>query len=83
MRGVLAEAVLFSAGVDQDCVLALLAADRAAPGELAGATLHHLCPAGPVPRPAAHQLTPVRGQSGGTWGGRNNRISSDFFEGSP
>lgn len=49
-----------SAGVNGDGVLALLAADRAAPGELAGAPLHYLGPARPVARSAAHQLAAVR-----------------------
>lgn len=52
-------ALLHSAGVNSDCVLALLAADRAAPGKLAGAALHHLSSPRSVPRPAAHQLTAI------------------------
>lgn len=56
-----------SAGVNGDRVLALLAADWAAPGKLAGAALHHLGPARSVPRPAAHQLAAVRGQPRGSW----------------
>lgn len=48
-----------STGVNSDCVLALLAANGAAPGELAGAALHHLSSPGSVPWPAADQLTAV------------------------
>lgn len=54
------------AGVDGDRVLALLTADGAAPGKLAGAALHHLGPARSVPRPAAHQLAAVWGQPRGS-----------------
>lgn len=61
-------AVLHPAGVNRDCVLALLAADRAAPRELAGAALHHLGPTRSVARPAAHQLAPVRCQPRGPCG---------------
>lgn len=62
-------AVLHPAGVNRDCVLALLAADRAAPRELAGAALHHLGPTRSVARPAAHQLAPVWRQPRGSCGG--------------
>lgn len=58
---------LHPAGVDGDCVLALLAADRAAPGELAWTSLHHLSPARSVPRPAAHQLTAIWSQPRGSY----------------
>lgn len=54
---------LLIAGVNEHGVLALLTADRAAPGELAGASLHHLRPARTVPGPTAQQLTAVWGQS--------------------
>lgn len=60
-------AALNPAGVDGDCVLALLTADRAAPGKLAGAALHHLRPARSVSRPAAHQLAAVGRQARGSW----------------
>lgn len=60
-------AALNPAGVDGDCVLALLTADRAAPGKLAGAALHHLRPACSVSRPAAHQLAAVGRQARGSW----------------
>lgn len=56
---------LHFAGVNGDRVLALLTADRAAPGKLAGAPLHHLGPPRPVTGPAAHQLAAVRRQSRG------------------
>lgn len=58
---------LNSAGVDGDCVLALLTANRAAPGKLAGAALHHLRPARSVSWPAAHQLAAVGRQARGSW----------------
>lgn len=60
--------LLHSAGVNSNCVLALLAADRAAPRKLAGAALYHLSSACSVPRPTTHQLAAIRCQSRGTWG---------------
>lgn len=53
-------------GVNGDCVLALLTANGAAPGKLAGASLHHLGPARSVSWPAAHQLASVWRQSRGS-----------------
>lgn len=53
-------------GVNGDCILALLTANGAAPGKLAGASLHHLGPARSVSRPAAHQLASVWRQSRGS-----------------
>lgn len=60
-------AFLDSARMNGDCVLALLAADWAAPGKLAGAALHHLSPARSVAWSAAHQLTAIWCQSRGSW----------------
>lgn len=53
-------------GVNGDCIFALLTANGAAPGKLAGASLHHLGPARSVSRPAAHQLASVWRQSRGS-----------------
>lgn len=64
---VLSGLVLHSAGVNSDCVLALLAADWAAPGKLAGAALYHLSPACSVSWPATHQLASIWSQPRGSW----------------
>ena len=70
-----------SAGVDGHCVPALLAADRAAPGELAGAALDHLGPPRSVPGPTAHQLTAVWGEPGRPCDrGNNNMFTSEWME---
>lgn len=66
-RFALVRAGLDSAGVDGDCVLALLAADWAAPRKLARAALHHLSPACSVSRPTAHQLAAIWCQARGPW----------------